>query len=1614
MEKTDFVHLHSHSHYSLLRALPTIDELVEGAKEKGYDAVTLTDLGSMYGAIEFYKKCQQEDMKPIIGFEAFVAPDSRHNQEYSEGEPPHHQMILLAENFAGYQNLMKLSSKGHLEGLYREKPRVDKGLLREFSDNIIALSGPIEGEVPSLLDDDKYDEAKEAALEYQEIFGEDNFYLELQDHPGIEGQMQVNTQLEELSDETGIPMVVTRDVRYLESDQAEAQHVLRCIDEGWKIDQNDEVDNRHVDRSLNEAEDIISRFKHNEEALKNTRRIADRINIEIELDDWHFAPAEEIGVPEDVSAKDYLRQEVYDRVFNTYDEVTPEIVGRIEYELAIIEIKGYSPYFLCVADYVQFARDRGIVETTRGSAAGSLVSYILDITIVDPVRFQLPFERFLNPYRPSAPDIDTDFADDRRDEVIRYLFETYGEDRVAQIITFGTMKARGSVRDAGRVLGYSYSFCDQVAKLIPMESDGIAEAIEDDPELNELYNENEKVERLLNLSQQIEGRARHTSIHAAGVVISPSELTNFTPVQLETDGDNVVSQYEMHSVESAGVLKYDVLGIRNLSILGNAVDLVEETTGEDINIYDLPYDDKKTYEMLAEGHTEGVFQMSGAGMTRWVKEMEPERIEDLMALVALYRPGPMEFIPEYIDRKEDASKVDYPHPKLEDVLKQSYGLLIYQEDVMLTAIELAGYDWEEADKFRKAMGKKIPELMEKQEKKFKDGCEENGIDRELADELWERIKPFAEYAFNKCVPGDTRVFDTRTGTPITVKELYESSRRPDLQGIDDQLKNTTGQIEGVYENGIKKTFEITTRSGRKVEATSNHPLRTFDGWEKLENLQVGDRIAVPRKIAEPDQPCLIPDYKAAALGYLLAEGNFCHHSGIYFYSSSQREIDDFAEYAREFSNAKLTYNTRENADNVYVGRKNKQKENTLYDWINELGLKDKKATEKYIPKDIFQLPNEQLALFLGKLWQGDGTVSMENTQLFYATSSRQLADDVQYLLLRFGILSTIHTKTFKYRGDEKTGFTVVITHRENITRFNKYISKHLVGKKQRQTEKLAEKSLRVMDNNKEHLARGTVDTIPDQVLGVIREEMNTADVTVKEAVKKTGLSKRLFSKDERKRGYQRGVVEQIAETFDFQNVRNIADSDVLWDEIVEIEPKEEKMTYDISVPPHGNFVADNILVHNSHASSYGIVAYQTAYMKANYPVQFMTSILKAESGDEDKVAEVVRECSSMDIKVLPPDINESEKNFAMVSEPGEPGRIRFGLNAIKNVGDHICEVIEEERKENGHYSSLEDFLERVQDKDLNKTALECLAKVGAMDCFGYSRNELLQNVKNMRNYNKKIQEKMQTNQGSLFSQSSVDIDSEVRMEEAKPASMEQKLKWEKELLGIYLSSHPFKDYQEELSDILTPLGEIETLPKDEWVVTGGVIDDTDKKITKHGSPMMFSSIQDTTGKKEYLAFPKAYKKTKEHWEEGNIVVVVGRTPEDGGDDKIFAQNVYEIKDDNLKNIKTKLKYKTPNGNSGSNGENNQNKNLKSSQNNNSSANEDDSGEKSRVIINLSKSELKQKMDDLKKFFENTEGSTQVYLRVGSKTIKADSQVKPEDHIISQLEQIVGSGKIQVE
>ncbi len=1156
-----FTHLHVHSHYSLLTGLTKVKALVKAAHERGFSALALTDYGSLYGAIEFYSACKDKGIKPILGFEAYIAPRRMEDMDPILDKDMY-SLVLLAENYEGYRNLMKLSSEGHMRGFFQGKPRIDKETLKKYSQHIIALSGSIKGEVPSLLRQGKVEQAKKFAQEYNDIFGQDNFYLELEDHPALEGQMQVNIELIELSKQTGIPMVVTRDVHYLNPDDAEAQDILCCIREGWKVNQTNREDYRSVDRSMNTEQDILSRFRHVKEAVENTGKIADRINIEIELNKWHFAP---VPLEPGKTYDQMLRDQTLDRVSHYYNPVTDTLLERINYELDIIKTKGYSPYFLCVADFVNYAKSQGIVETTRGSAAGSLVSYVMGITTVDPIRFKLPFERFLNPFRPSAPDIDTDFADDRREEMIEYVTQKYGADKVAQIITFGTMAARASVRDVGRVLGYSYSFCDQVSKLIPTGAQGfpmtIERALKEEPDLKKLYETNAEVKRLLDLAKKVEGCARHTSIHAAGVVIAPSQLTDFTPIQYEVGGTRLTTQYEMKSVEAAGVLKNDFLGIRNLSILGKAVEIVEKTTGNRVDIYTLPLDDKLTFEMLSRGETMGTFQLGGSGMTRWLKELKPSTIDDIMAMVALYRPGPMESIPEYIKRKHNPEFVKFLDPRLKDILEASFGLLVYQDDVMLTAIKLAGYDWMDADKFRKAMGKKIPEEMAKQKEQFYKGCQEYGkVKKEIINELWTAIEPFAAYGFNK-----------------------------------------------------------------------------------------------------------------------------------------------------------------------------------------------------------------------------------------------------------------------------------------------------------------------------------------------------------------------------------------------------------------------------------------------AHAASYGIVAYQTSYMKAHYPVQYMTAILQAEAGDADKVAPIVHECERMGIEVLPPDVNESFRNFAMVSKPGEKGRIRFGLKAIKNVGEHICDVIYEERKKNGPYKTMEDLLERVQDKDLNKKSLESLAQAGALDCFGIDRGVLLASTEQIIFFARENKEQKQSGQHSLFASAGLSVQSKIMYKRALPASLDQKLQWEKALLNIYVSSHPFAEFQKVLQNKIIPLSDVEVAPRNGWVIVGGVVDSVTKKITKKGEIMMFVRLEDRSGSMEMLVFPKTYQSTQALWVAGTCVCVVGKTPKEEGDNKVFVENAYLLTKDTVAEVAQRVSLGASSAP------------VKIQTNRESPK---------PLILALTKDELALNGQALKEIFALFPGDHEVFIRVGTSTIKSTTRVNWNPQMEEKIIALFGEGRIQ--
>ncbi len=994
--------------------------------------------------------------------------------------------------------------------------------------------------------------------------------------PALEGQTELNNNLIKLSEETKIPLIVTRDVHYLNPEDSEAQDILTCIRDGVTLDDPNRPTDAGIDCSFATGEEIAKRFKHCPQAVENTAKIAERVDLQIELNKWHFPP---IALPPGKTADEHLRDEVYGRLPGL-TEITDEVRKRVEYELEIISTKGYSPYFIAVADYVNYAKDNGIIETTRGSAAGSMVSYAMGIVTVNPMFFKLPFERFLNPFRPSPPDIDTDFADDRRDDMIAYVTKKYGEDKVAQIITFGTMMARGAVRDVGRALGYSYSFCDQVAKLIPAGAQGfqvtIATAMEKEKDLQKMYDENAQVKRLLDLAQKIEGCNRHTSIHAAGVVISPTALTDFTPVQRETGGERIVTQYEMHAVEAAGVLKMDFLGIRNLSILGHAVVIIEKTTGKKVDIFKIPWDDKKTYDMLARGETVGVFQLSSSGMTRYLKELKPASIFDIMAMVALFRPGPMEVIPEYINRRHHPEMIEYLDPRMKDYLDQSLGLIVYQDDVLLTAINLGGYNWEEADKFRKAMGKKIPEEMAKQKEKFFNGCREFGKLPEVKiNVLWERIAPFAAYGFNK-----------------------------------------------------------------------------------------------------------------------------------------------------------------------------------------------------------------------------------------------------------------------------------------------------------------------------------------------------------------------------------------------------------------------------------------------AHASSYAVVAYQTAYLKANFPIQYMTAILIAESGDIDKVPAIIAECEKMGIKVLPPDVNESFKNFAMIqAESGESAHIRFGLQGIKNLGEHIAEVIYRERKNNGKYKDLEDFLGRVQDKDLNKKSLESLVKCGAMDSFGYDRGLLLANIDNLLAFVRSINESTTTKQDSLFFGTAIDLNKKVRLDPAHEATDTDKMNWEKELLGLYVSAHPFSEVEQIMRNVLTPLNDLQSKPRGDWVVVGGVIDKAKKKITRKGDTMMFVTIQDLSGSLELLVFPRTYETTKDVWVEGRLVCVVGKTSEEEGDDKLFVEKAYELNENNAPVIAMQM-------NAGVQATTSFSRRAAQIPNDYYPSEPENYYPETGLLITLASAEVKEKADAIKEILEKYPGDKQVYLAVAGKRIKTSYLIKMTADLANELDELLGKGKLK--
>ena len=738
-----FTHLHLHSHYSLLDGLPKVEEILQKAKEMGFDSLSLTDHGVLYGALEFYTKAKELGIKPIIGCELYLAPRTLYDK-VPKVDTKFYHLPVLVKNLEGYKNLLQLVTIGELEGFYY-KPRVDREVLKKYSQGLIALSGCLRGEIPQALLNNNFSKAKELLQEYQNIFGKENFYLELQDHPELEEQKKVNDLLIKLADEAQAPAVVTCDSHYLNQEDKRTHEVLLAVQTGTGIENEERFTMKRTDLHLKTKEEVEKNFNSYPQIFENIKKIVDSCNLELELGKITFPKFE---VPNNEDHFEYLKKLVYEG-FNKIYKDNEEAKKRLDYELEVIKQTDFADYFLIIYDFIKFAEENGILTNTRGSAAGSLVAYVLKITRVDPLKFELYFERFLNPERIQPPDIDVDVADDKRQILIDYLIKKYGKDHVAQIITFGFMKARLAVRDVNRALGYPYSLGDKIAKLIPFNM-SIKDALKNIPELKELFETDFQAKEVLDISQKLEGVARHASTHAAGVVITPEKLTNYVPLQHSSrNEEEIITQYNMYDLEKIGLIKMDILGLKNLTVIKNSLRIIKKVYEKEINLDEIGFDDKKVYSLLSSGKTIGVFQVESGGMQRYLQELKPTNIEDLTAMLALYRPGPMELIPQFIRRKQKKEPITYLHPKLKPILEKTYGICVYQEQLMKIAHDLAGFSMAEADVLRKAVGKKIKKLLEAQKEKMIEGMKKNGISEKIAFQIWNWVEPFARYGFNK-------------------------------------------------------------------------------------------------------------------------------------------------------------------------------------------------------------------------------------------------------------------------------------------------------------------------------------------------------------------------------------------------------------------------------------------------------------------------------------------------------------------------------------------------------------------------------------------------------------------------------------------------------------------------------------------------------------------------------------------------------------------------------------------------------------------------------------------------------------------------------------------------
>jgi DNA polymerase-3 subunit alpha len=1481
-DAADFVHLHVHSEYSLLDGAARLKRLVERAAQLGFPALALTDHGNLFGAMEFYQAARDAGIKPIVGAELYVAPGGRFDRAPVDGqyEGANHVTVLV-RTLAGYRNLIKLVSRGYLEGFYY-KPRVDKELLAQHADGLLVLSGCLNSEVSRLLLAGDERKAREIGGWYREVFGAEHYFMEIQAH-GLPDQIRVTEGTLRIARDLGVGVAGTNDSHYLEAADARAHEVLLCLQTGAKLSDPNRWRFSTEEFYLKSAEEMRKVFAEVPEAYTNTLAVAERCDLTIPIGDIHLP---RYDVPAGHTLDSYLRELAETGLRTRYATPSDGVRARLEHELDIIREMNFSGYFLVVWDFIHFAKSRGIpVGPGRGSAAGSLVAYCLGITNIDPLRYGLIFERFLNRGRKSMPDMDIDFADDRRDEVIRYVEQKYGRDRVAQIITFNVLKAKAVIRDVGRVLGMPFGEVDRIAKLVPDTLKiTLDEALRQSPPLAELVKGRADVGELWQVAKRLEGLARHAGKHAAGVVISDEPLMEHVPLYKDPKGEEVITQYPMGPIEKLGLLKMDFLGLRTLTVIASTIELVRESRGLTLDVDTFPLDDPKTYQLLSEARTFGVFQLESVGMRDALRQLKPERLEDVIAMVALYRPGPMQMIPEFVARRHGRMKPSYEHPLMEKYLRETYGIMVYQEQVMQIAGELAGFTMGEADALRQAMGKKKPEVMAEQRAKFLDGAAARGVKPKVAERVFDLMEKFAGYGFNKCLVADSQI-ELADGTRKTITAVRAGDRV--------LTKDGPFVARGVRPSGIRPVGRLRLANGMTLRCTPDHPIFTQRGWVNAEELTSADFVAETREL-----PCgrtSVSEARPALLGYALSEGSLGYQSHFYLYSSDSDELGDMTRILQTFDNtgARIERKAGARTASIRPVRLDARRPAAAVTFLlDECGLRGQKALTKRVPAVVDGWDSDAVAVLVAKLFQGDGCLHPESRSVFYATSSPGLADDVRRLLLKLGIAATVHRKEFGYRGQRRPGHTVnLLGGRDTFRRFEHLVGPHLVGRRRVALSRLAA----TYAGTPALFARGTVDVVPLALCQEpLREAVRKRYPSLKAGCRDLGIAYRLVFGDGRKRGIRRDTLRWLAERLDTPALDALADSPIGWSRPRSFTLEGVEPTYDFEVPGAHSFIANGIVVHNSHAAAYGIVAYQTAYLKANYPVEFMAALLTSEMANTDKIVVHIDECRAMGAEVLPPDVNLSGLRFGVTA-----GTIRFGLGAIKNVGEKAIESMLAAREAEGPFTTLADFCRRVDLQLVNRRVLESLIKAGAFDSLGQARAQLLGGLDTALDLGQRDQREREQGQASIFDlmgggAAPVTAPAEAPVPEWDP---DQLLLYEKEVLGLYLSGHPLKRVWEQAQrGGAIAIADLASREDGARVLLCGLIGAMREINTKNGDRMAFATLEDMEGAVELTIFPETFRQSAAHLKSGVPLLVRGKVEGSPGSRKLLAEDIRPLGD----------------------------------------------------------------------------------------------------------------------